>query len=283
MSHAKGKFDGLLKRVYTALVLVPVVLGATYLGGFAFTFLLIGAAALMAHEWTGILRSTAHRRDSLWLTAFVVALLLASVWRSPAEAIQLLILLLFLGGFTAFAIGVRMSPIVGGLLYIGWPLLAAQHFRIEGGDILGVLLVFYVLVSVWAVDTFAMFSGKIIGGPKLAPRLSPNKTWAGLMGGVIGAMIAAYLSFGVIVGMAFGKADLTGLLVLGAVLAVVAQAADLFQSGLKRKYGIKDSGAIFPGHGGILDRVDGLIGVLIFLHIISVIRGGDITQALWVW
>ena len=128
-----------------------------------------------------------------------------------------------------------------------------------------------------------MFSGKFIGGPKLAPRLSPNKTWAGLFGAMGGAALAACFSFLVVVGFGFGKADLTGMLALAIILAIVAQMADLYESALKRKYDIKDSGALIPGHGGVLDRVDGLIGVLMFLHLLVLLRGAPASTAIWNW
>jgi phosphatidate cytidylyltransferase len=130
-----------------------------------------------------------------------------------------------------------------------------------------------------------MFSGKIIGGPKLAPKLSPNKTWSGMCGAVVGALVAALISYGLINVVHAGGAamNLTAMLILAVVLAIVAQSADLFESALKRKYQIKDSGNIFPGHGGILDRVDGLVGVLIGLHLLTLWRGGLVSEALWVW
>jgi phosphatidate cytidylyltransferase len=115
-------------------------------------------------------------------------------------------------------------------------------------------LVFWVMVVTWATDIFAYFSGRSIGGPKLAPRLSPNKTWAGLIGGMAGAALAGW-----------GVARLFDLglpfVWLGAPMAVLAQAGDLYESWVKRRAGVKDSGAILPGHGGVLDRLDGLLAV----------------------
>ncbi|MDA8625795.1 phosphatidate cytidylyltransferase, partial [Alphaproteobacteria bacterium] len=110
----------------------------------------------------------------------------------------------------------------------------------------------YILLSVWAVDIFAMFTGKIIGGPKLAPVISPKKTWAGLFGGMVGGALAAVLSFLTVVGFGFGQMQFTSLVLFAPLLAIVAQAADLFESAIKRRFNVKDSGAIIPGHGGLL-------------------------------
>jgi phosphatidate cytidylyltransferase len=160
------------------------------------------------------------------------------------------------------------------------PLVVAQYFR---EDALGMLVIAYVLISVWAVDIFAMFTGKLVGGPKLAPVISPNKTWSGLGGGVLGASIAGGLTFLVVVGFGFGQADFIALLIIAPLLAICAQAADLFESAIKRKYDVKDSGDIIPGHGGLLDRVDGLIGVLIISLGVVWLRGDSVSQSLWVW
>ena len=169
---------------------------------------------------------------------------------------------------------------MGGLYYVALPLIAAQFLRL---DPLGMFVIGYILVSVWAVDIFAMFSGKLIGGPKLAPIISPKKTWVGLFGGMFGASLAAGLSFLTVVGFGFGDMQFSAVIIIAPLLAICSQAADLFESAIKRGYNVKDSGAIIPGHGGLLDRVDGLIGVLIIALIIVVWRGGPSSAALWLW
>ncbi|MDX2113290.1 MAG: phosphatidate cytidylyltransferase [Alphaproteobacteria bacterium] len=119
----------------------------------------------------------------------------------------------------------------------------------------GAHVVLYLLFVVWATDIGAYFAGKRIGGPKLAPALSPNKTWAGLLGGMaaaaaVGAICASFTPY---------PLSLVGCALLAMLLAVVAQAGDLFESWLKRRAGVKDSGTLIPGHGGLLDRIDGLV------------------------
>ena len=125
------------------------------------------------------------------------------------------------------------------------------------------------MLMVWAADTLAYFSGRIIGGPKLAPRISPKKTWAGLGGAMAGSALAALA-----VGLVLGVPGLWMLLVVAAVLAVVEQGGDLFKSAMKRHYGVKDSGRLIPGHGGVIDRVDGLVAVATAAALIGTLRDG---------
>ena len=281
-NNLSDKFAGLLQRVQTAVVLLLILSAPVLLGGFWFLVILAIVGVIMALEWVGLLQSEDPGRDALWISLLMLNVLIYGYATSLADALALIVFISLVGAALSFKRGSRFTPVFGGLIYIAWPLAAASGFR---DDAMGLMVIFYILVSVWAVDIFAMFSGKIIGGPKLAPRLSPNKTWAGMLGAILGALVAAALSYGLIV--SFDDSGLvpnvTALAVLAVVLAVVAQGADLFESWLKRKYQIKDSGNIFPGHGGILDRVDGLVGVLIFLHLLTLVRGVDISQALWVW
>ncbi len=281
-NNLSDKFAGLLQRVQTAVVLLLILSAPVLLGGFWFLVILAIVGVIMAREWVGLLQSEDPGRDALWISLLMLNVLIYGYATSLADALALIVFISLVGAALSLKRGSRFTPVFGGLIYIAWPLAAASGFR---DDAMGLMVIFYILVSVWAVDIFAMFSGKIIGGPKLAPRLSPNKTWAGMLGAILGALVAAALSYGLIV--SFDDSGLvpnvTALAVLAVVLAVVAQGADLFESWLKRKYQIKDSGNIFPGHGGILDRVDGLVGVLIFLHLLTLVRGVDISQALWVW
>lgn len=272
------KFEGLVQRVRSALILLPFVIAPVIFGGWSFALLLAIVGFLMAREWAGLL--SASDGDGKLLGGLTVILLLFGWWQGAVEAIALLIVLAFGATGYAFATGQRKTPIVGGLFYVALPLIAAQLFR---EDLLGAFIIGYVLLTVWAVDIFAMFSGKIIGGPKLAPVISPKKTWAGLIGAIIGALLAATLSFLTIVGFGFGEMNYTAVMIMAPVLAVCAQMADLFESAIKRKYDMKDSGAIIPGHGGLLDRVDGLIGVLLLLLPLVIWRGGAASDALWIW
>jgi phosphatidate cytidylyltransferase len=136
---------------------------------------------------------------------------------------------------------------------------------LRGASDAGMLTIMWLFAVVWAADICAYFAGRLIGGAKLAPRISPKKTWAGLWGAVAGGAAA-----GLAVGWAASPANLVLVAVLGGVLAVVEQLGDLFESALKRHYGVKDSGRLIPGHGGVLDRVDGLVAATLVLAAIVV-------------
>jgi phosphatidate cytidylyltransferase len=133
--------------------------------------------------------------------------------------------------------------------------------------------VLWIVVCVWAADTGAYFLGTIAGGAKLAPSISPSKTWSGLIGGMCWAAVASAL-----MGLIFHLGESISLALIGVTLAVVDQAGDLVESAAKRKAGVKDSGRLIPGHGGLLDRVDGLVACLVAVALIRLIVGGD-----WPW
>lgn len=165
---------------------------------------------------------------------------------------------------------VGWSPVwvVAGAVYVGLPVLALLWMRGQDRE-----TTLWLMAVVWATDSAAYGVGRIVGGWKLLPRVSPNKTWAGLIGGVAGAAIvgaAAALGFGL-------KVDLWLLAAASALLALVAQGGDLFESAVKRRFGVKDTGALIPGHGGLLDRVDGLLAAAPLAAILCLVLGGGIT------
>lgn len=133
--------------------------------------------------------------------------------------------------------------------------------------------IIWILACVWATDIGAYFVGSTVGGAKLAPSISPSKTWSGLAGGMVAAAVA-----GAACGLLFGAGSTIVLALLGAAIAIVSQAGDLLESAAKRRAGVKDSGSIIPGHGGLLDRVDGLMAALVFVAAIRLLAGGE-----WPW
>jgi phosphatidate cytidylyltransferase len=146
---------------------------------------------------------------------------------------------------------------VAGVLYCGLPVLALIWLR---NLQLGLEATIFLLLCVWAADVVAYFAGRTLGGPKLAPAISPKKTWAGAIGGIVGAMIVAGGLAGVWLANIEGtKAWL--FITLAGVFATLSVLGDLFESWLKRRAGVKDSGRLLPGHGGVLDRLDGLVPV----------------------
>jgi phosphatidate cytidylyltransferase len=155
----------------------------------------------------------------------------------------------------------RNAPwIAFGLPYMAGSGLALVYLRTMPDAILGRAHVYYLLVVVWGTDIGAFLTGRLIGGPKLAPAISPNKTWAGLFGGMALAAGLGYAAAAVC-----GSGSLGVYTGLAVVLAVVAQLGDLFKSFFKRRAGVKDSGQLIPGHGGVLDRIDGLVFAAMFL------------------
>jgi phosphatidate cytidylyltransferase len=158
--------------------------------------------------------------------------------------------------------------LLAGLTYIGLAVLSAFWIRHDAQA--GRLTFLWLLATVWATDIFAFFVGRRVGGRKLAPAISPGKTWSGLGGGVLAAMVASAV-FSV-----WSAADWLSLAIWGALVAVVAQIGDLAESAMKRRFGIKDSGHLIPGHGGILDRVDGLLAGLLFLAAMRLLGGGAV-------
>lgn len=176
-----------------------------------------------------------------------------------------------LGSIAVFTVCKGDKWLVAGVAYIGLPTVALIGLR--GDSEIGRQTVYWLLGVVWASDIGAYFTGRALGGPKLAPRISPGKTWAGFCGGVafaggVGAIVAAVLELN----------ELWSLAVISAVLGGIAQGGDLFESWIKRRFGVKDSGNLIPGHGGLLDRVDALIAVIVVTAMISTLTKGSILQ-----
>lgn len=159
----------------------------------------------------------------------------------------------------------------GGVIYIG---VAAAMLLFLRSELFGAGAVLCVLGMVIATDVGAYFAGRAIGGPKIAPAISPSKTWAGLGGGIVGASLA-YAAYGQLTGELAATGATDAIMVslgTGAITAVVAQSGDFFESWMKRRAGVKDSGHLIPGHGGLFDRVDGLLAVLFVLGLLMVVR-----------
>ncbi len=163
-----------------------------------------------------------------------------------------------------------------GVCYAGFPAVALIWLRGDGAY--GMLAVLYLFAIVWTTDSAAFLFGRAIGGPRLAPRISPKKTWAGLIGATLSSAIV-----GLVFGLVFGIFSLW-LAVLGMVLAVVAQLGDLGELGIKRIFGTKDSSSLIPGHGGVLDRIDGLIFAAILAGVLAwIVNPENPGQALLLW
>lgn len=247
-------------------MLLPFVLVSLWQGGLSYTVLISIIGIAMAMEWVDIVTARWVRFFSGLLGVLIVLLAVLSA-QGLAEAVTFLLLALLFTAGLSMLLGVKLSILSGGLLYVGLPVMSLMILRHAE---MGVWVVIYLTFTVWVTDIMAMFAGKTIGGVKLAPVISPNKTWAGLLGGMAGAgLIGAALSIFI------SGTDYLTLGVLGCVFAVVAQLGDLFESWMKRRHNLKDSGDILPGHGGVLDRVDGIISVSVFALFLMLLRSPD--------
>ena len=264
-------------RALSAAILIPAVILDVWVGGVWFDLLVAVIAVLMALEWTNLV----HGRDSRQFALHGAAAMAAAFLPLHADAGAALAVIAALGLVSILL--ARAAAADGslwrylGVPYVGLPAMALVLLR--NGSAMGVEAIIWVLVTVWAADTLAYFAGRMIGGPKLAPVLSPKKTWAGLGGAVAGAAIASLL-FAAVAGLP-GPWPLA---LLAACLALVEQAGDLFKSAMKRHYGVKDSGDLIPGHGGVIDRVDGLVAVAVAALLVGLARNGaDAGAGLLVW
>lgn len=254
-------------RSFSAAILVPAVLLDVWLGGVWFKLFAALVAILMAYEWTVI----AHERSSAQFALHAAAGLCGAFLPADIGPAGAIIGVLVLAAFSILILGFqgrsRNPWTMLGVLYVGFSSTALVQIRGDGE--FGVYALVWILVIVWAADSFAYFFGRTLGGPKLAPVVSPNKTWAGLLGAMAGAAVAS---------MVFCAVTEIGSIVFMALfaggLAIVEQGGDLFKSAFKRHYGVKDTGRLIPGHGGVIDRVDGLVAVAMISALIGVLRAG---------
>ena len=237
-------------RALSAGVLAPAALGAAWLGGVWLAALLAAALAALAHEWQNLARPpgglgplAAALAATLALAAFgEIAWALAAAASGSAATAAL-----------AWRRGAPAWPGAFGPVYLGAPAAAIIWLRARPDD--GFALTVGLLLVVWASDIGAYAVGRAVGGARLAPRVSPGKTWAGAAGGAAAAAAAGAAMTAPAASVSAGAGALAG-----AALSAAAQIGDLFESALKRRAGVKDSGRLIPGHGGALDRVDGLLG-----------------------
>jgi phosphatidate cytidylyltransferase len=234
-------------------VLGPVVLVAIYIGSPILEGVLAIAAGLMAWEWD---RLCGDRRFGLSGWAMVLSLLVAGA-AALVRRYDLATVALLLGAVAAYlaaSLSQRANPawISLGPIVIGFPCAALVWLRDLPSD--GFETVLWLIGAIWATDMAAYVTGRFVGGARLAPRISPHKTWAGLVGAVFGAAI-----WGLVCGVWVGAASPWLLALLGGGAAVVAQSGDLAVSFVKRRFGAKDASNLIPGHGGVLDRLDGML------------------------
>lgn len=254
----------LRRRILSALVLIPVALGAIWASEASTIILAAIAGGLMAWEWGKLIgRLEGAAETALFVGVGAGSVLVAGFWSAAAG---LICAVLCIAGLTLSGMRRRPGWTASGL---GWILLATICFVVLRADpVVGWPTTLWVLLVVWAIDTAAYVVGRSVGGPKLAPRISPNKTWSGLFGGLAGAMLV-----GLIFGWADGVSTPWRLALVSGGLAVVEQIGDIAESYAKRRFGAKDSGNLIPGHGGLLDRLDGMLAVVTAVALLQIVTG----------
>jgi phosphatidate cytidylyltransferase len=264
----------LVMRVAAALVLAPVAIAIAYAGGFLWTVLVTLAVIGLYVEWLMIVGLAREMRVvACGVVALAAAGLCLLAGRMDASLAVLAIGLIA----TALISPERRNWAAAGFFYAGAAQVASVLVRLDSAK--GFLALMFVLLIVWVTDIGGYFAGRGIGGPKLWPRVSPKKTWAGAIGGFV-ASLAVACGFA-----AFDLGKAGPLLLLGAVLSVVSQCGDLFESAVKRRFGVKDSSHIIPGHGGLMDRLDGFVAAVVVAAIFGLLRGGadGVGRGLMVW
>jgi phosphatidate cytidylyltransferase len=261
----------LATRVVSSLVLAIIALAGAWWGGWVAAVVVSAAVVVVHREWSQLTR--ARGNISRALVAGVVAVLFCATAGYWMWAMAIAILLAGAGFLVARDIWTPAGVLYSAVLGLG---ILAVRLAPEFG-LLGTIFLFGV---VWAADSGAFAAGRLIGGRKLWPALSPGKTWAGAIGGLVAGLLAGVI----VLGVARLPVNLSAMVVCLA-LALISQAGDLFESWLKRRVGAKDSGTIIPGHGGMMDRVDGLVFAAGLAAAIGVVHGGasDIAGGLIAW
>lgn len=252
-------------RIASAVVLVPLALACLWYGGWAWEALVGLAAVGLTYEWAKLCGFM-----PLWRGWLYLALALAWAIGAPLLGIDARQLIELGAGALAVWLISRSLMLAAGVIYAGLGVLALLWLRAD--PVVGWGNVLFVLLIVWASDIGAYLTGRLIGGPKLAPAISPGKTWSGAAGGLVAAIA---------VGAVAAQSPALPVLALAAGLSVISQAGDLLESGLKRRFKVKDSSHLIPGHGGLFDRLDGLLAAAPAAGGLAVLLGRGV--ALWQW
>jgi phosphatidate cytidylyltransferase len=274
-SAAKVGSAELTLRILSGLVLAPLAIGIAYIGGWPFVVFWGIAALGVLWEWTTLVAKK-DRRSIIMVGAAAVVLAIALVG-SVGNASEGLHETRLLGAITVIAMGMlavaALAPrsqrvwVAGSIPYAGVLGIAPVVLRSDVEH--GFTATIFLYLCVWATDIVAYVVGRAIGGPKLLPHVSPKKTWSGSIGGIVAAVIVA-----IAVAQVWGLSQVLALAAIAIVLSVVSQAGDLFESALKRRFGAKDSGHLIPGHGGLMDRLDGFVAAAAVAAVIGLCRGG---------
>lgn len=273
-SPAERDARNLITRVASAIVLVPLAIAAAWAGGWYWAALVTVCAIGLFVEW--LMMSQGALNPTLAASG-AVALAIAAPFLALGNINAALVVLALGVIAVAFRSSVPRSWAIGGFLYAAAAQMSSIVVRLDGSE--GFIALVFIFLVVWCTDIGGYFAGRTIGGPKLWPRVSPNKTYSGAAGGfVLSLLVAAGFAMN-----GFGR--MAPLLLMAAALSVASQLGDLFESAVKRRFGVKDSSHIIPGHGGLMDRLDGYVAAVVLAAILGILRGGagGAGTALMVW
>ena len=255
----RGDWSDLGARIASGFVLASAGLTAAYLGGPWLAGACGAAVVAMSYEWARMSEPEAFMPAFMFSLAGSLGAVMFLSWQFLWLGVGWLVLCAFVSATRRRSL-TEVIETAGGTIYIGLPAAIFLWLRDRGPDGLETILALFAII--WAADVFAYFGGKVVGGPRIARGLSPNKTWSGIVAGVLAGAAAGYGC-----GLLF-QADLrlhVAWLAIGALIAFTGLMGDLFESFLKRRFGVKDASRLIPGHGGVLDRIDSLMAATLLV------------------
>jgi phosphatidate cytidylyltransferase len=263
------------KRILSGIVMAGLAIVSDIVGGWFFAIIWFGAALAVAFEWQRVVQGDAAVPATLASFSVVTAAAAGAFWVSPlffGLAVTLLAMVWLL------AVADHRPAAVTGAVYAATLGASMLLCRSMGTD--GAIIIIWLFAVVWGTDTLAYFTGRSLGGPKLWPRISPKKTWSGAIGGLVGGVLLACLLIS-----ALGVNIKWQHIALSIAFSVFTQCGDLYESAIKRRYNVKDSGNLIPGHGGFMDRLDGFIFAVVFAALFGTARAGlgNVPQGLLAW
>jgi phosphatidate cytidylyltransferase len=269
-----------LRRTASALVLAPLAIGLAFVGGWIFAAACTVTAGLVLWEWSRLVAGVDGECATCALVLGLPALIGAAVLAQldiPAGAIGVIAAAAAFASQGTLGLAYRRNRhsclwAAAGILYAA--IVAMCPIWLRRDPEMGFAALLFLFATIWATDIFAYFTGRGFGGPLLAPRLSPKKTWSGAVGGLAGGVVA-----GVLVAYASPRTHPAAAGVLALILSIAAQGGDLFESSVKRRFGAKDTSALIPGHGGVMDRVDGFLVAALVAVVIGSLRFGAAASA----
>ncbi len=266
-------------RLASAVVMIILALGALWLGGRWFVAFWLVAASAIFWEWLGLIGAQ-NRLFKAGLGACVFAILAALTAKGVVEFAMVVLVLVAIAAAAAER-GRKPVWAAAGMIYAGSLMIAVTGLRLSLWG--GAEAILWLFAVVWGTDILAYFGGRLIGGPKLWPRVSPKKTWSGFLTGVFGGALAGTIVL--MNAMPAGQQSVLAYILIGLAAGAISQGGDLLESSIKRHFDVKDSSNLIPGHGGFMDRLDGFITACVCAALLGMARGGGINPAtgLLIW